>query len=215
MKRDNVLYGLGGLLIGIIITGFAAGYSVNHGYDGMLGMMGVSDNRMTRDNIDRNFIEQMIAHHEGAIEMAKLALQKSDHPEIRQLADDIISSQTAEIKQMQSWYKQWYGTEVPKLGGSHGMSMGPMMDGTGDIQRLSAAADFDKEFLDEMIPHHQMAVMMAEMLRNGTVRPEMKTLAASIITGQTKEINSMRSWQAEWGYAVSTQSSDGMMEMMR
>ena len=49
-----------------------------------------------------------------------------------------------------------------------------------------------------MIPHHQMAVMMANMLASSTNRPEMKKLAQDIIIAQTKEINQMREWYKAW-----------------
>ena len=49
-----------------------------------------------------------------------------------------------------------------------------------------------------MIPHHQMAVMMASMLEDGTTRSEMKKLADDIITAQTDEIDQMRGWLKEW-----------------
>jgi uncharacterized protein (DUF305 family) len=51
----------------------------------------------------------MIPHHEGALPMAKEALEKSDRPEMKQLAQDIISSQQQEIDQMKQWRKSWYG----------------------------------------------------------------------------------------------------------
>ena len=79
------------------------------------------------------------------------------------------------------------------------MHMGMMGNDT-DMARLENAADFDKVFIEEMIPHHQMAVMMANMLLSGTNRAEMKQLAENIITSQTKEINDMRSWYRIWGY---------------
>lgn len=212
MKKDSILFGVIGLLVGMIITGFVAGYSVNHGYNGMMGMMGVNSNRMTGSNIDRNFIEQMIPHHESAIAMAKLAQQKSNRSEVKTLADNIITSQTAEINKMQSWYKQWYATDVPKQSSSNGMAS--MMNSSWDEGSLNTATDFDKAFLEEMISHHQMAVMMANMLETGTNRQEMKILARDIVTAQSKEIDTMRNWQVQWGYATSEQSSNGMMNMM-
>lgn len=57
---------------------------------------------------DLRFINAMIPHHEGAVTMAKDALNKSKHSEIKQLAQDIITSQQAEIEQMQQWRKAWY-----------------------------------------------------------------------------------------------------------
>ncbi len=51
---------------------------------------------------------------------------------------------------------------------------------------------------EEMIPHHQMAVMMAQMLKNSTQRPEMRNIADNIINTQTKEIDQMRNWYSQW-----------------
>ena len=85
------------------------------------------------------------------------------------------------------------------MGQSTRMHMG-MMGDESDMASLEQADDFDKTFVEEMIPHHQMAVMMATMLKNGTTRPEMKKLAEDIISAQTKEIDQMRSWYKIWGY---------------
>ncbi|MDX2229820.1 MAG: DUF305 domain-containing protein [Leptolyngbyaceae cyanobacterium bins.349] len=58
---------------------------------------------------DQRFIAAMIPHHEGAVVMAKDVLQKSQRSEVLQMAKAIISSQQAEIEQMQQWRKAWYG----------------------------------------------------------------------------------------------------------
>lgn len=61
--------------------------------------------------VDRNFIEKMVPHHQGATEMAKMALDRAKSPQVKeQLAQSIIEEQTREIAQMRNWYKQWYGT---------------------------------------------------------------------------------------------------------
>jgi len=57
---------------------------------------------------DLRFINAMIPHHEGALVMAKDALNKSKRSEIQQLAQNILKSQQAEIEQMQQWRKAWY-----------------------------------------------------------------------------------------------------------
>ena len=61
----------------------------------------------TGDNFDKAFIEQMIPHHQGAIEMAKQAKTNAFHQEIKDMADDIISAQTKEINQMRQWQSSW------------------------------------------------------------------------------------------------------------
>ena len=213
MKKEPILYGVIGLLIGVILTGFVAGYSVNHGYNGMMQMMGVNNNHMNSNNVDKQFIEQMIPHHESAIAMAKLALQKTKHDEVKTLANNIISSQTAEINTMKQWYKDWYGTDVPTVSTNH-MWGGGMMNSQTSTDELSAASDFDKAFLSQMIEHHQMAVMMANMLNISTDRPEMKKLGNDIITAQNKEIGDMQQWQQQWGYETTSSGTDNMMDMM-
>lgn len=165
-----------------------------------------SDTTALSAGIDRHFIEQMIPHHDGAIAMAELALERSKRPEIRTLAQAIIDAQTRENEQMRSWYRAWYGGEVPTATtNARGMMGGGMMSGSGmhmggreDLTSLRSAADFDKAFIEQMIPHHQMAIMMARMLAAGTTRPEMADFSKAIIEAQSGEIAQMQSWYAAW-----------------
>jgi uncharacterized protein (DUF305 family) len=61
------------------------------------------------EDLDLAFLEGMIVHHEGAIEMAKIVVEKTKRPEIKKLAEDIINAQSGEIKLMKGWLSQWYG----------------------------------------------------------------------------------------------------------
>jgi uncharacterized protein (DUF305 family) len=61
------------------------------------------------DSFDLRFIDAMIPHHEGALVMAEQVLERSDRPELKTLAQNIIASQQAEIGQMQQWRQDWYG----------------------------------------------------------------------------------------------------------
>ena len=163
----------------------------------MQGMM------MAGEKADRHFIEMMIPHHEGAVQMADLALKLSKHPEIKKLAESIKSSQTNEIKQMKSWYKQWYGVEVSDFASNHrGMvgwrnSMGMQNMMTADLKALETAPDFDRAFIKQMIPHHKMALMMSSMIIDSD-RPEMRTLSTAIVQAQSTEIEQMRQWYKAW-----------------
>ncbi len=208
--QEKYLYGLIGLLIG----GLAIG-TLTSDFNAPWRMMvsnkqsNINQGMMNNSNIDAHFIEQMIPHHEDAITMAKLALEKSQHQEIKTLAQNIISSQSSEIEQMKNWYKDWYGRELPSdnqvmnvhgmMSNNSGMHMGKMGNDS-DLEQLKVTTEFDKLFIEEMIPHHQMAVMMASMLKQGTTRPEMKQLADDIIAAQTSEIDQMRNWYQNWGY---------------
>lgn len=207
MTNDQLKYGVGGMLIGGVVLWIILASVGNVNFRGVMSQRSSSENQLPNSGMmDAHFIEQMIPHHEDAITMAKLALEKARRPEIRQLSQSIIDSQSKEIDQMEAWYKDWFGREVPtgtQVMGQHGMMGGRgthmgMMGNETDIQRLEQAADFDRAFIEAMIPHHQMAVMMANMLKNGTQRPEMQKLAGDIITAQTREIEQMRQWYDAW-----------------
>lgn len=62
----------------------------------------------TGDTFDKEFLSQMIVHHEGAVAMAKQVLAQSKRPELVKLANDIIAAQTKEISMMQEWQKVWF-----------------------------------------------------------------------------------------------------------
>ncbi len=201
MQTKSVVIGLvAGLVLGLLVypTVFQGRGMMN----GRFSSNGTNNQMM--GNIDRHFIEQMIPHHEGAIEMAKLALEKSKRPEMISLAKGIIEAQQREITDMKKWYKDWFGADVPVT--SQHMMGGNIMSGSnshmssmsGDLDNLKAAKDFDLEFINQMIPHHEMAVMMATMLKGSTDRPEMKELADNIISSQTSEVEMMRSWAKVW-----------------
>lgn len=173
-----------------------------------------SPQRPIMGQVDRHFIERMIPHHEEAVEMAQLASSRAKHSEIKRLAASIIQDQTREINQMRTWYKAWYGTNVPAVSsgmgrmgnrsgmmGNHSDRMGMHQSGVSmemDFQALKNAPDFDREFIRQMVPHHQMAVHMAQMLLNRTNRPDMRNLAQSIIKSQMAEITQMQQWNQAW-----------------
>ena len=151
-----------------------------------------------RGNMDAIFIEQMIPHHDDAIAMAELALSRAEHSEIRELAEDVIETQSAEIAQMREWYRDWFDADVPDFGGSFGMMGGGMMGGAVDIEDLESAEQFDKAFIEAMVPHHQMGIMMSRMAGSATSRPEMRDLTDAISEGQSAEIAKMQDWYEEW-----------------
>ena len=59
-------------------------------------------------DLDLRFIDAMIPHHQGAVEMAKEAQQKSKRPEIKAFAATIIKAQDKEIAEMKQWRQAWY-----------------------------------------------------------------------------------------------------------
>jgi uncharacterized protein (DUF305 family) len=160
---------------------------------------------------DQQFIDMMVPHHEGAVEMARIAQQRAEHPELRQLADDVLRSQDAEISRMRLWRQAWYGTsttppmnQMPMVVGMAGMShAGQTMDMAADVERLRAApGPFDLAFIDAMIPHHQSAIEAARVALKQSTRAEIQELAVAILEAQQREIGQMSAWRLGWSQAT-------------
>jgi uncharacterized protein (DUF305 family) len=151
---------------------------------------------MGQRGVDQHFITMMMAHHDGAIAMAELALTRAKRPQIKALAQQIKTSQTAENAQMRRWYRQWYGTDTPPWpAGGMGMGMPGMAT---SLDALKRAPDFDRAFIEQMIPHHRMGVMMASHAEWNTQHPELRELEAAMVRVQSREIEQMAQWYRDW-----------------
>ena len=174
--------------------------SMNHN-----GMMNHSDMKSSPNAAsqpyDLQFIDTMTHHHQGALDMAKMAVEKTQNAELKAFAQKIIKDQEKEIAQMKDWREKWYAEkpqamnmEMPGMNDSMKMMMG---DG---MKKMGAATgkDFDIHFLDMMTPHHAGAVTMAKEALTKAEHPEIKTLANQIIKAQEAEIKQMADWKAKW-----------------
>jgi uncharacterized protein (DUF305 family) len=154
------------------------------------------------NDTDVTFTQNMIPHHQQAIEMAKLVDSHTQRPQLRTLADRIAATQGQEVTLLQGWLQEW-GKPATPAGMDHGgMQMPGMMNETDMRQLIATKHDgFDLMFLDMMAAHHQGAIDMATTeLRDGAL-PEVKQLAQQIIDTQQTEIDRFRQWQKEWATA--------------
>jgi len=156
------------------------------------------DESASPQNVDGAFLTQMVPHHEGAIEMAEIAKERAQHPEIVQLANEIVRTQTSEIQRLNEIHESVFNTSVSGSDqGDLGMDQS-MMGMDMDMDALETARPFDREFIDQMIPHHQGAIRMARVqLRYGEDQ-ETKDLATQIVDAQAREIEQMNAWRKAW-----------------
>ena len=163
---------------------------------------------------DLRFLDQMVPHHQMAVYSAQMMLANSERPELRDLAQRIISAQQAEIDQMAQWRTSWFpdapaAPSLTMMGGQGGMMGGGMMGGQGGIMgggmmggqggmmsggMMGGQEQMDRLFLEMMIPHHEAAISMAEQALAESERPELRALAEAIISSQTAEIDEMRGY---------------------
>jgi uncharacterized protein (DUF305 family) len=174
--------------------------TMNHDSKSHSGMQ--SDANAANAPYDLQFIDTMTHHHEGAIEMAEMALRKSQNEELKRFAQKIVDDQRREIQEMTDWRKQWFGGDAPA---AKNMQMPGMADSmkmmTPEHMKMMGAmsgAPFDTHFLEMMIPHHQGAVVMAKEAQQKSQKAEIKTLAGEIIKAQDSEIKQMNDWKAKW-----------------
>jgi len=145
---------------------------------------------------DERFIDMMVPHHQGAVEMAGVALENADHPELRQLAEYIVADQSAEIERLRAIKEREFGSsEVPMEMSSEQMEMMGMME---DHAMLANQEPFDMAFIDAMIPHHLAAIEMANVVVENTANEEIRELAQGIVDLQQSEIEQMTEWRNEW-----------------
>jgi uncharacterized protein (DUF305 family) len=155
------------------------------------------------NDADVTFTQNMIPHHQQAIEMAKLVDSHTDRPELGKLADSIVSSQSQEITQMQDWLRSWGKPSTPPEGhGGHGDTEMPGMMSEADMSRLmETTGTVDLAFVEMMAAHHQGAIDMANTeLKDGSL-PEVTRLAEQI-DSQQDEIDQLQRWKTEWSTAA-------------
>lgn len=136
------------------------------------------------------YLTGMIPHHEEAIATARMVHRGTTREEMRAFAASIIETQEAEVRQMVTWLAAWYPGRDTRV------AYQPMMR---DLTGLTGNA-LDRTFLEDMIPHHMMAVMMSQQLvmRNLAAHPELVPFAANIRDTQRAEIHMMSEWLRLW-----------------
>lgn len=133
---------------------------------------------------DIAFAEQMIPHHEQAIEMAEIALINTTNPEVLQLAQEIKDAQSPEIELMMSWTGVKASTHAGHL------MDGMLSDSEISDLRGTRGKEFDVRFLQGMIKHHEGAIEMARKVTTSSNK-DVANLSAAIIKAQELEITKM------------------------
>lgn len=140
---------------------------------------------------DVDFIEALVPHHEGAIQMAQIEVQKGTRAEVKTMAQQMIDQQAQEIAVMTSEYQAITGrSRVPSPPRDNHMRADMLV-----IQAASGAA-VDEAFLEHMIPHHANAISLAHRALPFLRRQALKDLATNTENGQAAEIGEMQEMKA-------------------
>jgi len=143
-------------------------------------------------NNDVDFATMMLEHHKGAVDMAKVEIEKGNNAELKAFAQKVIDDQNKEIGFMQEFISNAAKTTSSNSAEFQKALNGSMMAMMND--NTTIYNDIDKDFAAQMIPHHQSAVDMAKAyLQYGQVA-SLKTLCQNILSTQTTEINWLKEW---------------------
>lgn len=148
---------------------------------------------------DKEFAQHMLAHHEQALELAKLATQNGQRPEVKDLAARIEQAQAPEVAQIRAWMShtqgQGSGSAPEDQEPGEQQDMGMQSPQTMQALRQAQGAEFDRQWTQAMLDHHEGALQMARTeLEEGSAQ-EMRDLAEKIIATQQAEIDELKKLQ--------------------
>lgn len=144
---------------------------------------------------DRAFLSAMLAHHEGAVDMAERFLKspkKYQDPKVAAWADAVVKVQKAEIAEMKQL--------LQPLGGTEKSAYEPMKQAMAHMLEEGADMNANRRFVELMLPHHAMAIEMAVPALVYSDNPKVLDLAEAIIIEQAKEMRQFKAWLLASGH---------------
>ena len=153
------------------------------------------------------FLQSMVPHHRSAIDMAAAAETEAKTPFVRKLSSDITRSQAEEIGQMSKIHERLFDAPLkPDMMAHSALGLSAEEAGMNHMNAadmIQGKKPFDRAFVNEMVPHHEGAIRMAEAVLEETEDPQLRKLAEGIIAAQRTEIAEMKRFrQREYGAAA-------------
>jgi uncharacterized protein (DUF305 family) len=184
------------LVLGATLMISACGNRNSSSDAGAQGQPSVESAALSLSDVEITFAQGMIAHHEQAIEMAEMALDPhtSAGAPVTELAKKISSTQDEEVTLMTGWLNDAGAPLTMDMSDGHDMSSmtGMMSVESMDALASMSGAEFDREWLDMMIEHHEGAIDQASTVLGTATNPDVIALAQDILEAQQTEIDQMR-----------------------
>ncbi len=138
---------------------------------------------------EKEFILEMIPHHQEAIDASRYIVEHSDNQELKQFAQNIIDQQSKEVWALIGFYQLWF--EKPYPGDKDYMRMMP------DFSKFSGR-ELDRLYMQSMMDHHQEALRLTKAVLQLTQRDALKSLANNIIVHQGQELVQLNEWLKQY-----------------
>ncbi len=145
--------------------------------------------------LDETWTRKMIPHHQGAVDMSRVALGSTQDADIRRMAQKTVDMQTMDIADLQRWLEQ----HAPPTGA--GPAGDPFRAAEDRMNQAMMAASGEGEVLwaRKMIPHHQGAADLSRIVLEQSDDPAIREKARKIIDESMKDIRELEAWLSEHG----------------
>lgn len=173
-------------------------------------------------DLDQMYIDMMIPHHASIIAMAETALPRLQDERLQQMASAIVATQGPEIAELRRHREAFYGDTGPMpmdetimaamdmlMPGMSGTvaEMAFQMDADAQVAAICAAENADLAFIEQTIPHHQMAIEASKAVLAQSGHPEIRAIAERVIVAQQREIEELGRIQESIAASASPRSS--------
>ncbi len=150
--------------------------------------------KRTTDNITVYFIDTMIPHHKAAIEMCQNLLKFTNYNPLINIANNIIKMQTIGINQMTKIRKTTknFSNDKQKIYNYSKNYLAITNNMIYKMQNSKLSSNINLDFINEMIPHHEGAILMCQNLLQYKIDLRLRQVATSIIKNQTKGVTELK-----------------------
>ena len=168
-----------------VILGVAFGYYITPDYKVSM----YEKNTMSLGQADRTFdlryINAMISHHRGAMLLAEQLAKNSNRPEMKTLAQNILTDEPKAITELYSWKKDWYGDTKSVRD--------PIVENLGP-----AGETFDLRFLNAIIAHHKVGIVMTKETRLKSSRAQVLDNANAVEAFLSNGLQTLKGLRSTW-----------------
>lgn len=176
---------LGSLLAAALIVGAVIGYAFTPTYQQTMYQKEAMNLGPADRNLDLRYLNQMGSHHWGAIILAKEVQEKTFRPEIRALALDIQTNEPKLIEELQAWKLDWY-RDRRAITKPQTVNLGPADEKT------------DLRFLNALIAHHEVGIVMTQEVKRKSSRAEVLNNADQVEDFLKTSLVMLKQKRSEW-----------------
>lgn len=154
------------------------------------------NNAKMNGDFDYDFAYLMIMHHQMAIDMSKVQIEKGSDQTIVNMAKGIVAAQEIEIREMQEFIKKNIIPVKNNEISNSAVIATEMKSMMSKMHEINLTQNIDKDYVAMMIPHHETAIAMSKMQIKFGTQNDLIQLSKNIVEDQTFEIDEFKKWQS-------------------